>query len=437
MSTKVKDVLVRCRHTRSTNHTPPVTVSQLLTHQNVRIGSSNPSWKAQIAAGANAATALSGTEASIKLLPASASSIVKNGWYDAPSGKFVDHMETIQGQYLVPSFPIIITAISATKANNQALTRLYQAIRQSRTAFSGGTFLGELKESLELIRSATKKIAAKIPAHLASQQRMAVRYVGSYVIGPNGSAVRVPRKYYDLRPAVRRDLADNLADAWLSFSFGLRPLVKDIQSAAEALARFNEQIVKTKVHGYGEEQYGPYSVQTYNLAPFGGGHLNCNVHSFRTSKVQVIYSAGLYLTARRDGPLDSMTTFAETFGFTAEEFVPTVWNLLPYSFLVDYFVNVGDLLMAMTTDTSSVRWIVKDVIQSSTEECSSTIGGSTDVLSQGGSFGGYSTTTRTVSRSVEAILQLPQLEVKLPDTANQFANILALLTGGNRYARGY
>jgi hypothetical protein len=48
-------------------------------------------------------------------------------------------------------------------------------------------------------------------------------------------------------------------------------------------------------------------------------------------------------------------------GFDVSNWLPTVWELIPYSFLVDYFVNIGEIVSAATLNSSSVLWTNKTV----------------------------------------------------------------------------
>jgi hypothetical protein len=63
---------------------------------------------------------------------------------------------------------------------------------------------------------------------------------------------------------------------------------------------------------------------------------------------------------RGDVVARAATTFQDRlarWGFTPSEFIPTAWEILPWSFLFDYFVSVGDFIDASFADTSALKWV--------------------------------------------------------------------------------
>jgi hypothetical protein len=126
-----------------------------------------------------------------------------------------------------------------------------------------------------------------------------------------------------------------------------------------------------------------------------------------------------------------------SFGFSPREFVPTLWELIPYSFLVDYFTNVGDIIAAWSYRTLDMRWVTRT---ERTSVISSNVGGtpymdqSTSYADQGlyrnelisGSPGASVTRYTTVTRVPNVGFPAPRLELTVPGLGLKWVNIVAL-----------
>jgi hypothetical protein len=126
------------------------------------------------------------------------------------------------------------------------------------------------------------------------------------------------------------------------------------------------------------------------------------------------------------------------FGLSPEEFVPTVWELLPWSFLVDYFTNIGDILEAGATDTSTVAWIEQATIRSRILEANmdenvdfmrSLLG--PELLFLDSSYGELTYRVRSVSRVAAPVLNVPSFALEVPGSEMKELNMLALFTQAN------
>lgn len=55
-------------------------------------------------------------------------------------------------------------------------------------------------------------------------------------------------------------------------------------------------------------------------------------------------------------------SYSKGLGFRLQDIPSAVWEVIPYSFVVDWFVNVGDYIQALTVDTSTgfkAQWIIE------------------------------------------------------------------------------
>jgi hypothetical protein len=372
-----------------------------------RTGSPNPRWRQQIRDGNNASTSFSGTLQDTKIVGGSGKLEYWYPNYTTPSRvvRFSEVTNPFAGDVanigtLNPSF---------TKADNQALIRAYKAIRQAQYQISGPTFLAELRETIGMLKRPMKGLT---------------EYAQGYVNVLKKRKARWPKSFSRV-----------VADTWLEYSFGWSPFLSDVKSAAETLARFHNDFRRSAVKAYGEDPiviYSGYETRGY----FGGAVPFIRSTDYR-SIAKVIYRVGI--DAKMGYAEGSVNRIIELSGFQFQNVIPTIWEILPWSFMVDYFSNVGNVIEAGCTDTSNVRHVTKNTVGETlyynryrTDPATARAAYGLNLVScSPTSLGSWVSSSRNTTRTPTA-LGYPTLEFELPGQSGQLGNIAALFISGRR-----
>lgn len=222
--------------------------------------------------------------------------------------------------------------VPLSDANTQAMMNFLNNVRSKQTSFQGGVFLGEIRETVHLLKHPAQSLRKGLSGYLASLKKK------------KRLASRLP-------PSSRRKLLQQIAsDTWLEFAFGVKPLIHDINDAAKTLANHVSRLhgpVDSMVIGSSTNIIAdPPGNYTFSLT---NGPVSLFFNVRHLWKYYVKYYGKVALES--PGKLDWRMA-----GFSLDNFLPTAWELIPWSFLSDYFVNIGDLIYAATTNLSSLKW---------------------------------------------------------------------------------
>jgi len=360
-----------------------------------RSGSDLPNYKKIIKGGGNATTDFSGTRGTILVNsepsvhatvynPSTKTtySLFGKGW---PSG----------------STPVFAKGSSSSAtADSVALGQYIENARNIQHAFKGMQFVGELGETIALLRRPTAEIFNLLQAIL-----------GGY------------RKAASLKSLAQIESA--IAKVWLQYAFAWRPLLADARDAVEAYNRVLGKSQSLRCRGYGED--------TILLSSFSDkacsytSNLQCITNHLTTRKVSVSYF-GSVAGGFEGGASAPMSTF----GFSADEFLPTVWELIPYSFVADYFTNIGEMISAATFVNAGLAWTSRTVRQETINTLSASYAPTTNIgppfIQTGGGGGTWSTSWTTVQRTREVLPGVPGFRFKCPGTGSTKWYNLAALT---------
>jgi len=236
----------------------------------------------------------------------------------------------------------------------------------------------------------------------------------------------------------RKKWASIVADTYLEYSFGLAPLISDTKNAAEALARLHAEKEgllrpRRKIVCQGKD----VASETFTPTPIGvslSGYLFARPSVTNKTECRVQYVCGLESTLRAD--LGSNDRLLQLLGFNHANWVPAIWEAVPWSFLIDYFTNVQQILEASVTNTSDVKWITKTVTYRTEynqffpvdQEETRLQAKARQRSGYGSGHAGRCHQVRiTLARTLPTTLGVPSLYFELPSSVKQLANMAALL----------
>lgn len=136
--------------------------------------------------------------------------------------------------------------------------------------------------------------------------------------------------------ANKKSRKNNIADTHLAIVYGLMPIISDISGVLDGIQKTIGKVRETS--RCSSQLNGSNTATSLNKTAFA---------SFNY-KTQTTVEESIVVRAMS---LDEyVATTASRIGFTGQGLVTLPWELIPYSFVVDWFTNVGDFLGALTPD---------------------------------------------------------------------------------------
>jgi len=228
-----------------------------------------------------------------------------------------------EGNWLsIPSIPNPSASVVQT-THDRCVSKFIQACEFARSAFQAGQDIGELKETLETIINPMHGLRDLTLSYIDRVKRIA----------------RGRKK----GPSVSKALAD----AYLEYRFGWRPLAMD---AADGIAHIRESHI-SPLSPVRASAFTPYSASFWeDTISNGAGAIHM---PYRVVGSYHVYCMG----GVRNGSNDSgLRPLSQELQLDLPHFLPTVWNLIPYSWIVDYFTNVGDMIDNFCFQRTNLSW---------------------------------------------------------------------------------
>ena len=210
------------------------------------------------------------------------------------------------------------------------LGRLRNAVAGSD--FNAGVFLGEGRQTLNMITENATRIA-KALNHF---KRLRFADAGRALLGTKSSSGSSPQRYASQATVTSKEMANR----WLEFSYGWRPLLNDVYGGAQFLA---QSLNRGAVQSYRARLRKPL---TLDLTFVGGYPANAKYFAQADTKGQLCATLSEINVPGLVGLQDPLSIG---------------WELLPYSFVADWFIPVGDYLAARGLAQSLSGTFVKTI----------------------------------------------------------------------------
>lgn len=293
-------------------------------------GDDKPQWKSLVAAQVDATNAVTASRARFtKMTPGSARLFTqRKRLQGSPPGRIVYRSELVEwlSDYITFSKPSPGTHLAGPISN---ATRQFVSKGKSRISPANlGVTLGELNESLRMI---------------ARPGRSIVNGMRTYLTAVNKNL----RRNKHVSKSKTREI---MADTWLEYSFGWYPLLKDTEGLAQAAASLAVGVPNLHVSSLARESGSP-TVTAGNKSYPGCGDFDYDISTITTTTCSI--KGKIRTEVGQPGQ------FPQSFGVQLRDFIPTLWELVPWSFAVDYFTGVGDYISSMCFPYSSFVYITR------------------------------------------------------------------------------
>lgn len=382
-------------------------------------GANRLDFRQRIAEGKDATTSLIGvryTSKTAKGVYAGHQTLAPKFKYLMQGDLLANHISTY-----MPLSPASTSVVSKAKSSAQIkFAKEYK--KQTEQNFAGGVFCGQLLQTIrELSRPAqglrhgVRALYVDMRALYRERQRLD-RYGRTWVRNKNSW----------------RQLSHAVSDTWLEWRFGHSANIQDVDDAAQAIRALASgrafDLIVMKAGGSAESGIS-HSMVNFNPHP---SLLNNRAVVFGAKSEAASYTIrGAW---RNENPSGQMP-LPMRFGIGVLDVLPTAWELVPWSFFVDYFVNIGEVLDAWQMRFVKFAWLNGTTRSSTTVNLSNIVptpynGGYTTDSCFGGhaEISRYDVDRQTISNQWETdfMVRLPGIE----KNSGKWLNIAALMTMG-------
>lgn len=183
--------------------------------------------------------------------------------------------------------------------------------------FNAGVFAGELGETVDMLADRTKQLAKALLA--AKKGRFAQ---AAYILGVGGDRKVSPSTRHRHRDDAGPQHPQSISGGWLELQYGWKPLVGDIFALADQIAKADKPRQK-RIFAKQDIRVKPDTSSYLTVSAAGGGKYGKSIVAYIT---------------------EDIPSWPQALGLMDPELV--AWEVVPFSFVVDWFYPVGSWLQA-------------------------------------------------------------------------------------------
>jgi len=271
-------------------------------------------------------------------------------WRDRPNSLFPWTVRTAYATGHIAPLAFAYSVTVPTNIDNDAKSRFIDRLYGVQQSMDGGVALGEIRETLNGLRHPLKSLRDSMGTYLRLSKKRGQKAARDD---------RRRRKGGSSQRTRRHAVVDALTGTYLEWKFGIQPLILDIRDLTKALDRMSGRLwtlERIKGSASWTEVVADNSVYENSQWVLAGAGLSgptqiAQVKARRSIVVQgkVTYSGAVALESHE-------TELRKEIGLAPNNWLPTVWNLLPWSWAIDMVFDVGSVLRALCAPYSNVRW---------------------------------------------------------------------------------
>jgi hypothetical protein len=308
----------------------------------------------------------------------------------------------VWNQDYVPYYSRVVPPSFSTDVLNAARSKFLSNAVNATRPFQGLVALGELRETLEMIKHPAVGLRNLISRKARGLKAKGIRKVTS--------------------------------DTWLEWTFGWAPFMSDIKAACEVYVQFADDVRVIHTSASDKNAVNPV-VQDRNIQHPNYFYLK------ESTKLQDEYTArcgGAFKVRYGDIDRGSADRIIQLSGLSWKDVPSSLWELMPWSFLIDYFTNIGEILNGW--HARYLDWIYTYTSQT---RCGSAVSNrrfdrDNPIYKAVASSSGLEITSEAFSearlenfvfqRSPSVDMSLPAIYATLPPLGMQWANMIALIS---------